>query len=489
MLLTAVLAACVAPAAWGADQVVYISDTASTGDIVYNSIGTGDSDVGRLLYAQDDTDGKITFSGNIDVYNDTVWVGPGKSGAQVASKSVLVELSGIISNGGTLKLNEYSNAAGGNAVYVLSNTGNTFSGTVHLGHGGNANSYVQLSLTANSLSSAVVEFEAKNNEILSVESNASIVGLKGGNANVLVTSSSTNNTLTLSGNDTYEYKGKIGSGNYISRDSFSTSSTANTASSVLNLAKTGTGTQTLSGTVNLGTVNVSAGTLALTGTSTVEDITVTGGTVKTGGTFTLTGALEVGPSGVFEITKAITNNGSITGVVSITDLSGFTSLGGSYEGGENAGNGIGTTKYAVLTGTGKDGVSVSYGSSSYTTDTDGNVSIGDATLFVINTDSEKTSAINATAADRVSIVNGAGLVIDSSISDSIIIKSGESATFTLNTPDAATPVISAINAGGASITVNKAAESTSSTLSLGSVNHAVGSLTIGDGVTVNSAYV
>ena len=52
---------------------------------------------------------------------------------------------------------------------------------------------------------------------------------------------------------------EIGTGNYISRDNFSTSSSATSASTALNITKTGTGTQTFTGVANLGAVTVNAG--------------------------------------------------------------------------------------------------------------------------------------------------------------------------------------------------------------------------------------
>lgn len=173
MLLTAVLAA----AQVFAEQVVYLSDNA-TNSITY-------TESGRLLYDHTDTDGLINFTGDIDLSTYTIWVGPGTNGAQQASQSTRVELSGVISGSEALNLNEYSSESGGDVVYVLSNADNTFSGTVNLAHGGSDNSYVQLSLTSNSLSSATVEFENKSKEILSIEANATLMGIKGSIATVI----------------------------------------------------------------------------------------------------------------------------------------------------------------------------------------------------------------------------------------------------------------------------------------------------------------
>ena len=261
------------------------------------AITTSNSDF-RLLYDPTDDDGKVTFSGNLDLTSAStasdnlgVWVGPGSgTTAQVSSQSTRIELSGVISGASKLRLNSYSNQGqGGNAVYVLSNTANTYSGTVELGHGSGANAYTQLSLTADSLKNATLGFHDKNNLILSVEASASAVALTGGNGNTVVTSNSADNTLTLTGDGNYTYKGKIGVGNYInsSIETFSTTSTPDRTSTKLNITKTGRGTQTIQGEAQLGTVNLNAGKLSLkTGSVTTLN-------AKAGATFAVDGSLRV----------------------------------------------------------------------------------------------------------------------------------------------------------------------------------------------------
>ncbi len=78
--------------------------------------------------------------------------------------------------------------------------------------------------------------------------------------------STANNTLTIAGGDEYTFAGTVGT----------SGETAH-----LNLAMTGSGTQTFSGVAHVGNVSVSNGTLSLAGTPTVYgDITISGGTLN-----------------------------------------------------------------------------------------------------------------------------------------------------------------------------------------------------------------
>ena len=243
---------------------------------------------------------------------------------------------------------------------------------------------------------------------------------------------------------------------------------------------------------NVSILHDGAGTLNLTNTSdTLKDITASAGTVAINAGLKLGGQITTSGNGEVVIKGAVVNTGMSFAENSALTVEDWTAFAGNgeYYGGAISGNGVFRGNYTVLdaSSTTKADVKISYDGNVYTTDANGAVAIHDTSLFFVNAGTESVSTVTNLAATKIRMSDNTGLVIDGSI-DSVSAASGANLTWTLNTTDSTTPIIGTINAGGASVTVNKDAASKSSTLSLGNIPHAVGSLTIGDGVTVTSAY-
>ena len=175
---------------------------------------------------------------------------------------------------------------------------NDFSGTIKLnrtgvdmtwGHNGNYQAYLVLS-SDTAAKSATVSLEGATNQMYATlvvnTSNAQVAGLSG-NANAhmysgdvatsstsTVPASTASNTLTIAGGDTYAFAGTVGTADETAH---------------LNLAMTGSGTQTFSGVAHVGDVSVSNGSLGLSNASSVVhgDIGVTGGSLTLDGSYTL----------------------------------------------------------------------------------------------------------------------------------------------------------------------------------------------------------
>ena len=243
---------------------------------------------------------------------------------------------------------------------------------------------------------------------------------------------------------------------------------------------------------NVSILHDGAGTLTLTNTSdTLKDITASAGTVAINAGLKLGGQITTSGNGEVVIKGAVVNTGMSFAENSALTVEEWTAFAGNgeYYGGAVSGNGIFSGNYTVLdaSSTTKADVKISYDGNVYTTDANGAVAIHDTSLFFVNAEKESVSTVTNLAATKIRMSDNTGLVIDGSI-DSVSAASGANLTWTINTTDATTPVIGAINAGGASIIVNKDAASKASELSLGDKAHAVGSLTIGDGVTVTSSW-
>lgn len=337
-LLTAILAACAALPTWAESVTHYIIEDRGTVDIALTSAGE------QLLF--DGTTGEdtvITYSGNISV-DGTHWCGPGPTAPDVNTSSYYVKLTGNLtdsetSNSGSdvLKFNGYANRQGGttvgnNVVWELSGTANTYSGNIEVGHGGDAASYSQLTLsTAFTQTSGFPAVTLTHDKtILNIGASMTLAGLatEGTASDRSVTSTSANNTLTLNvESGTKTFNGSVGVGNYFTEDNYG-GDMPGTTSSAINLTKTGGGTQVINGQVNLGAVTISGGKLALnTGSATsfsslrVQDATlelsgaqtaITVGTAEQAGSSTQRQSYDAkSPKFQFSGGASLTINGSI----------------------------------------------------------------------------------------------------------------------------------------------------------------------------------
>ena len=237
-------------------------------------------------------------------------------------------------------------------------------------------------------------------------------------------------------------------------------------------------------TLELGSGNtVSALALSGSGTTTLVD------------GFTNAGTLNIASGSTVYLGGSITNNGEITGTLSISSLIHHIPGSGTFTGGLNDGNGVYAGSYVIISSesTNKSGISISYNNTTYTTDANGAITptTGDNTIFQItNTEAgEKVSTINGIdSVTKINMKNGTGLIVDANTSDIITVASGDSATLELNSASTDALSVSSFSADSATIKVTKNAASASSELSLGNKAHTIGSLVIGDGVTVSSTY-
>lgn len=285
----------------------------------------------RVLYNKDG--GELTYAGTVVLGGYEIWIGPGNQTTAPAANPALVHLAGPISSSGTVKFNEYTK----HVIYSIENPTSSFTGTVALNHGGNADNVVQINVggkeTGNVLSQAEVKFEDnKNNQVLHLEGNVSVKGLSTNCANSNVTSNAANNTLTLNSSGNYSYAGVIGTGNYLKPGEGDTFSMARDGvSTSLNLVKQGAGTQTVTGAVNLGSLTVEQGSVVLGGATTIGNLSVTSGSVTLNGSSnTISGNIAITGEGSLIIGENKTiamktskyasssfGNGSTTGTIRI----------------------------------------------------------------------------------------------------------------------------------------------------------------------------
>lgn len=256
----------------------------SEGNIV-TAAANGD----RVLYNKDG--GELTYAGTVVLGGYEIWIGPGNQTTASAANPALVHLTGPITSSGTVKFNEYLN----HVIYSLENSSSSFTGTVALNHGAGGNGVVQINVggngTSNVLSQAEVKFEdKKSNQVLHLEGNATVAGLSTTSANSNVTSNGANNTLTLNSDLNFSYAGVIGAGNYLQAtregDTY-TGMNRNGVSTIMNLVKQGSGTQTLTNNNKLGSLTVSSGKVTLGGSGTTTVSTAVSGAVQIDSSATL----------------------------------------------------------------------------------------------------------------------------------------------------------------------------------------------------------
>ena len=325
LLLTAVMAACVAPAF--AAYTTIEDQTFAEGQIpTYQG-----SDFSHLLYDNNQSDGRVISNANIDVRysddnnndNDALWVGSGNTNNThaTAQKPTLVRLDGKISGAGTLKFNEYPSDGANFVIYELTNSSSTFTGNINLEHGHDKHADVQLNLNGvdTAFQNSIVHSNGTAPAIINLLSSAGIKGLTGSNSRI--TSSSVNNVLTLNNaaGVTNSYSGTLGSGTYHAYTLEESSTTfANATSTAISLKKLGAGTQTFTGAANLHNVTVGAGTLNLNGATTLGgSVTTSGGTLNLNGATTLSGTVTAN-GGTLNLNGVLTINAGSTVSISGT---------------------------------------------------------------------------------------------------------------------------------------------------------------------------
>ena len=460
-------------------------------DIPTYTSGTGNG-MTHLVYDNAASDGKVITNANFDIAA-ILWTGSGANNSHAATSThTLVQFDGIISGSQTWKLNEFGSNSNGSVVYKFTNSSSTFTGTFSLESGNaSANAESQLSLynVGTAFSGAKVNFDADKSKakgILSIESSLTLGGLTGGSGDDKITSTSVNNTLTLNvaSGQSYTYAGTYGTGTYFSStytDGENFTKTQNDTA-VLNITKTGAGTQTLSGTGVLGTVTVNEGKLSFTDAATLGNTTVA-------------------DSASLVIGKAATLTGTLTGKLTIETLDGFEGE-GSYTGGTTEGNGYFGGDYQIINGSNKAGFSIAYGGNTYTTSDNGSINTTDYSTFYINTGTEAISTAKAKGTETTSTIemaSGTTLTVDADIA---AVRTADGATAVALTVDNATdanPTITTLSAAGAEVTVGGTSglsitNATASKLTanadinLGGNKHEVGALVINDGATVTSTH-
>ncbi|MBQ7024428.1 MAG: PEP-CTERM sorting domain-containing protein [Akkermansia sp.] len=486
-LLVAVLAAgMLVESAYGAyttlpDQV-YAAE-----DIPTYTSGTGNG-MTHLVYDNAASDGKVITNANFDIAA-TLWTGSGANNSHAATSThTLVQFDGIISGSEKWQLNEYGSNSAGSVVYKFTNSSSTFTGTFSLESGNaSANAESQLSLynVGTAFSGAKVNFDADKSKakgILSIESSLTLGGLTGGSGDDKITSTSVNNTLTLNvaSGQSYTYAGTYGTGTYFSStytDGENFTKTQNDTA-VLNITKTGAGTQTLSGTGVLGTVTVNEGKLSFTDAATLGNTTVA-------------------DSASLVIGKAATLTGTLTGKLTIETLEGFE---GELDGVE--GNGFSSGTFQVLAGDNKEDITISYFNRDYTTDSNGAIEAVNYSVYFLNSDSATGSDLKEASANTCNTVEMAGgttLTVDADFATVRIAAGAKTATLTVNNTTDTNPTIGTLSAAGAEVTVGGTSglsitNATAKTLianadiNLGGQKHEVGALVINDGATVTTTY-
>ncbi|MGN0884026.1 MAG: beta strand repeat-containing protein [Candidatus Spyradosoma sp.] len=225
-------------------------------------------------------------------------------------------LEGAITGSGTLTLK-----GGTNTNYAfgwaLNNDMSGFSGKIKLEN--LATGINQLKLRGSngtSFSNIEVDLTKIGNtqkNILLVEATATIKGVSGTSTDAYVLSNGAQTlTLNTAGSD-FSFAGSVGSGSQFYADN---SGNGGTNAGTLSLVKSGTGTQTLSGTSYFGDVAVSGGELIFSGTSATSK-----GTASVAGTLTTSGSgvVKVLENGVLDLSgatvslaNAIQNSGQVT---------------------------------------------------------------------------------------------------------------------------------------------------------------------------------
>ena len=293
-----------------------------------------------------------------------------------AGENVRIASSDALIGSGTLELNRANTGTGVMSVYGI-DAGvslDNFTGTIKLSKDGTSASNAALYM-AGSASKATINLSSSLTGLVISGDNVAIAGLTGvagssltsrakknynsggdsgfnSSSDSYATNDATARTLTIGGSGTYSFAGSVGSA---------------THQTSLNLTKSGTGTQTLSGTTYLGNLDVTGGNLVLSGTANIAGTTtVTGGTLDlSGGTITLANAIQnsgtvtISDTTVFNLTQTgattLINGGTIAGV----DWNSLTGFNFTYNGAAiTVGRGLTSTADGVVSydasATGKD---------------------------------------------------------------------------------------------------------------------------------------
>lgn len=188
---------------------------------------------------------------------------------------------------GTIKLDRNASVARTHQIYMEIAANDAVKGaTVDL-YGSSAGGVASLAIN----SSDVTMQGIVGNLHTHLYAGAAVVGGSGKDSMLkAAASSSAFNTLTIAGSDEYVFAGTVGTAN-------------DTAS--LNLAMTGAGKQTFSGTTYVGDVTVKKGTLALNGASTVRgDAVVSGGELQLNGNASVGGNMSVAKGATLSVADA-----------------------------------------------------------------------------------------------------------------------------------------------------------------------------------------
>lgn len=260
-----------------------------TGETVTVGSGGGDNNGGLRAGAS----ASATWAGSI------LLDGTNRLGALNAG---LLDVTGVISNGatGTLQISTTGSSTATLGIVRIS-TAATYTGGTSIIRG-----RLQLGIDGALPSTTVVDIDtatAAEDSIFDLNGHLqTIAGLARtntggtGGGSFVTNTSATAATLTLNNSGTQTYSGIIQDG-----------------AGLVNIIKTGTGSQTLAGNnTYTGTTSVSAGTLAFTGSNTLPGaITVTGGALTMSGTNTL-GAISLTTAGSMTLSGSNTLNGNIS---------------------------------------------------------------------------------------------------------------------------------------------------------------------------------
>ena len=226
-------------------------------------------------------------------------------------------LEGAITGSGTLTL-KGGTVAGYAFGWALANDMSGFSGKIKLENSnGGINQLKLRGSNGTSFSNIEVDLTKKNGNtqknILLVETAATIKGVSGTSTDAYVLSNGAQTlTLNTAGSD-FSFAGSVGTGSQFYADN---SGNAGTNAGTLSLVKSGTGTQTLSGTTYLGNLDVTGGELIFSGASATSK-----GTASVAGTLTTSGSgvVKVLENGVLDLSgatvslaNAIQNSGQVT---------------------------------------------------------------------------------------------------------------------------------------------------------------------------------
>ena len=370
LLITSLLAAAAMSApAWAANDVTVsgsaTADGAGTFTITSNAgdsfsaTASKDSTTGLWTYKTSAMNNRHITIGTVSIDADTTLniYTPGPSDVKFTSATQLT-------GSGTLILNRDQDGVAVSSIYKIESDANlsNFTGTIEV-----------LNQKANKKNAALWLDGSAANATISLSTgaglvvsgtNVSVAGLVGDATSSLRSQNtvrynadnfSTNalayagdnsgtaaRTLTIGGSGAYSFAGSVGSA---------------TNQSLLNLTKSGTGTQTLSGTTYLGNLEVSGGNLVLSGTANIAGTTtVTGGTLDlSGGTITLANAIQnsgtvtVSDTTVFNLTTpgvdvTLISGGTIVGV----DWNSLTNSNFTYNGAAVFGRGLTSSSVGVV---------------------------------------------------------------------------------------------------------------------------------------------